>query len=336
MKKFLLLSLFGLCFANLTVWAQPTIDDAIIPAPGDSIPLVVCQPIDFQVNAIGPNQTWDFSNLTPDPVNPDYHFKYIEPSETPYIDRYPDADIVAVNADGQWAYYTYDGTTLLIIGVVAPDQMLGDGFGDYIDPEVEEIFPIAFNNTWFDEFDGTNFIGGFSSDFTGMVDGVVEGYGTLILPNGTFQNVLRIREERESQIAGAPVTNVSTLYRYLSADQQLWLLSMESFPSGPPIIHYNKNPEVISSTQQVSNQSFNIQLVPNPISAGHAFQVIAPEQTIRELQLLNALGQKISQPVSIRSVNSESTEVSLPADLWPGIYLLHGQVDGMFFSKKIV
>ncbi len=314
MYRIVLLWAIALC-PFTTLFAQPTADQNIIPQFLDSLAMVQCQSADAQDALNGADQTWDFSGLSPDPIEPDYFFKFFDPQNTPHADRYPEAELAAINADSNFIYYRVENDAILLIGAVAEVPNFGTAFSDYEVPETEEVFPVEYLNSWADDFSGTNSAGPISSPFTGNVSGEVDGYGTLILPNGTFNQVLRVKEERSLRIMGAPEMQ-STLYRYVSQDYPLWLLSIEIFPTGPPIIFYQKDPLVISSLP-VLVPAPQIHFSPNPISTGSQLTITTPESDgTAILRIYNAQGQLLEQ----QNMVAGNLSLSIP-NHWPtGLY----------------
>ena len=312
--------------------AQPEVSNLIIPEFGDSIHLIKCMPADFQENAFGANQNWDFSGLTGEVAEPDYFFKFLDPQSTLHGDRYPDSELAAINADTQYVYYNMENGVLQLIGAVSEQPGFGTAFADYDNEETEEVFPIAFENTWSDNFDGLNVLGGFSAPFNGTVEGEVDGYGTLILPSGTFDNVLRIKEERTYTVSGSAPTS-SMMYRYVSADYNLWLLSMESFPSGPPLIYYRDTPIIISSNSDLDFSS-QIQLMPNPVSVNDLLYIKMGGHTLQAIQVYDVNGR--GTPLEFNANSNSSVELKLPKNLSSGHYIIQGVLGDGIFSKKII
>lgn len=323
-----------LLYFILPIWimAQPVISEEIIPSFEDSIALVKCSPANFQENLFGADQTWDFSGLTAEPMEPDYYFKFLDPALTLHTDRYPNSILAAINKDSQYVYYVLENGVLQLVGAAIEDETVGTAFADYNTPETEEVFPISFENTWTNNFDGTNVLGTFSAPFSGTIEGVVDAYGTLILPTGTFNNVLRIKEERTYQVTGGPVAS-STMYRYLSADYKLWLLTMESFNSGSPIIYYRIDPEISTSnkTLDISNA---IQIKPNPVRLNQSIYLESNFQKLERLRLFDSKGEQVS--INYRDNGNSIFEIQLLNKLSTGLYFLTGVSDEGYFTKKIV
>jgi hypothetical protein len=54
-------------------------------------------------------------------------------------------------------------------------------------------FPCTFQSSWEDDFAGAIDLMGFPLSVMGNVIGIADGYGTLVLPEGTVNDVLRVR-----------------------------------------------------------------------------------------------------------------------------------------------
>ena len=333
MKKSLLW-ICGCWLAFFSLSAQPTITDVIIPEAGDSIHLIRCAPADLQEEASGANQNWDFSGLSPSASDPEFYFKFLAPQNTPFGDRYPTADLAAINADSQFVFYTYDGQTLELIGAVAEVPNFGNAFADYTNAETEERFPVTYNDSGSDDFAGMNVTSVASANFSGSVSGVADAYGTLILPSGTFPNVLRVKDERTYQVAGAPA-EMSTLYRYMSLDYPLWLLSIETFTNGgDPIIFYQDSPNLLTSTTFLETLT-PVEVFPNPLSSGQSLRVTCEDRVEQAFALYNATGQRISLTEPNR-IAENTYQVNLPAAIPAGIYFLEIPFKNGSHLEKIV
>lgn len=326
MKQSVLL-LVGLYAYSLC--AQPTISTDIIPAFGDSLHYVWANETDPLDNLTGANQTWDFSSLEANANNPDYYFKFIDPANTPHIDRYPNAELAAMTPGGEFVYYVLTNGTLELMGGVAEVPVFGTAFSDYDNHETEVVFPIQYGDSHTDIFDGNNEAGGFSAAFAGTWSAEVDGYGTLILPSGTFENVLRIKEERTYNITGAP-SEMSTLWRYASAEHSLWLLSIEEFSNGGDAqVFYADSPNIINSVNENRLPGFSI--FPNPVKAGQSINIKNIDEEIDAAFLVGFSGNLISRNII------KYNRLHVPTDLLPGVYFLKIiSKDGRFFSEKII
>ncbi len=309
--------------------AQPTVTTAIIPTFGDSLHYVWAGAADPLDGLTGAGQTWDFSSLASNQQQPDYYFKFLDPANTPHADRYPNAELAATTPDDNYIYYALSNGTLELVGAVAEVPNFGTAFSDYDNNETETVFPMDFGNSHSDTFDGTNSVGAFSSDFNGTWSAQVDGYGTLVLPIGTFTNVLRTKEERTFNLTGVPGES-STLWRYSTPDRSLWLLSIEQFDNGSPdLVFYASSPQVVTSSREVGPAGFSI--FPNPVKAGQ--QVIFENGNGRTAEVV--LSDFSGKIFSEKMLNDGKFELS--PDLPPGLYFLKiKNSEGGFFTEKII
>ncbi len=310
-------------------YAQPTVTSAIVPVFGDSLHYVWADSADPLDGQTGGNQTWDFSSLAPHPLHPDYYFKFMDPADTPHADRYPGAELAAVTPDGNFVFYVLTNGTLELMGATAEVPTLGTAFSDYDNNESEVVFPINFGDSHSDTFDGTNSLGAFSGDFDGTWSAQVDGYGTLVLPIGTFTNVLRTKEERTFNITGMPGLS-STLWRYSTPDRSLWLLSFERFDDGSPDqVFYASSPQVVTSSVEVRPAGFAI--YPNPVQAGRQVVFENLDGRFAEMVLSDFSGKIIAGKTLYDG------QITMSADLPPGFYFLKFKnAEGGVFTEKII
>lgn len=167
-------------FVACTLAAQPVITAADAPSIGQQFTyngdgLYVALP------AGGANQTWDFSGSAGSPGNT---LAVIAASAGMGASAFPNAD-VALAASG---FEEFIGITAA--GLEHMGQYIGSDNVVYTDPELYMQLPCTYGQTWTDDFVG-NWAGG-ANTFTGNTTSSASGFGTLILPSGTFVNVLRI------------------------------------------------------------------------------------------------------------------------------------------------
>lgn len=218
-----------LCLAVTGLVAQPSIQQISMHA-GDA---VVIDP-DFPITEAGPggaNAVWDFSGSS---------FSGLEmvhtamlPTSTPYAANYPDATM-ALHAewfDGYeieiYAYMSFDG------GYTDHGEFLlfdGDEYpGVYTDPLLFFTLPLTTTSSGEDTYISVDeYVGGSTITATGNHSWTVDGYGTLILPNATYTDVLRIhavqQEDLSIDIGGATIPSEA------SREEWWWVKADIPFP----------------------------------------------------------------------------------------------------------
>ena len=182
--------------------AQPIIDSTTLPLPN----LFMTYGVDTVASdslllGTGPNQVWDFSNLLQlDYIDTTF---YLHPDSTPFASEpFAQSALYALNDLGIYTYLerfasssgpeAYDVTT----GIAGINPLIGSFSAPATDRDTLLLTPLTYNSIFFD--DG---VYEFSTTFSGIPVDVritvthydtANGYGTLILPNMTVNNVLKI------------------------------------------------------------------------------------------------------------------------------------------------
>lgn len=181
MRKIYLSYLFSLG-ASICI-AQPTLTvSGNSPMPG----------VDFTVHYDtwqsegngGANQTWDYSGLTSDSTKT---ISYVDPMSTPSGASFPNAEVCQVDYSG-YIYYDYDNNNWDYIGAEAAGTVISS-----TDPATFLELPLTYGDSWSDTRASTMQFG----TRAGTISGNADGYGTLILPWGTINDVLRIHVEED-------------------------------------------------------------------------------------------------------------------------------------------
>jgi hypothetical protein len=239
MKNATLVALLALGVTS-TVSAQSTITQANIPVIGDEVPIAICEGMVMPGNA-GADQIWDMSTLV---EKEQRSFTYVAPASTPWGDDFPAATICGVSWDNSYSFYEVTSSALSVVGqTIVPTP--GDTTRIEFD-NLEQIIaiPYTYQTKFLDEFDGTFYTQGFEVDFEGSLDFEADGYGTLILPTGTYENVVRYHFFRE-QTNGGLSTQTKHQWAWVSPDYRFWLLLMETVDDGfneTHLIWYDKAP----------------------------------------------------------------------------------------------
>lgn len=182
MRAYLPVVLFLL--APLLASAQPVIQSsASMPGPGFALPVKVGTPTG-SVGGSGGDQTWDFRAVSLIDVGT---LRVVAPSATPYSSSYPSAnyafEIAPIFGAKQYFYFitSADKFETLATGITT-----GPGSGtDYSpNPLTTLKFPFQFEESLSDTYQE---VGGTTETVTVTYD----AYGTLLMPYGTYANVVR-------------------------------------------------------------------------------------------------------------------------------------------------
>lgn len=136
----------------------------------------------FNPGPAGANQTWNFSGLDITLAGTD---TTIPVAGSPYAAQFPTANyLYKFEGMGGTRYYYHNLTSAKYeILSMAYDGTIGENYSP--DPLIWVTFPYTFNTVFTDTYQSTD--DEIATSFTSTYD----AYGTLVLPTGTFTNVIR-------------------------------------------------------------------------------------------------------------------------------------------------
>lgn len=164
--------------------AQPTLTSSMNFQPGDMFSFTNMDTVGVTPGASGANVTWNFASLTSGSTG---SLIYVDAATTPNASTFPNADVAAVDASSTYQYYS-TGSILADEGIYG-----GTTYITYSDPANFLVFPVSYNDTYTDNFSGSGSLGGNPVTRTGTTTTTADAHGTLILPFGTYNNVIRLK-----------------------------------------------------------------------------------------------------------------------------------------------
>lgn len=204
----------------------------------------------------GPDQVWDFSAMD---GGDQLSFLYAEPSEGIYADDYPSADWVEIGqgyANGGYTsaerYHSLGPEGVSTVG----EFIFGFGKVDYSIPRLVFPSPMDYGDVVSDNYQatGNNLETGDIDERVGESDFEVDGYGTLILPHITYNDVVRLRNFGEQELdlgGGIQVIFRDTIYLWYSQEENYFVANYskgEYVDLPAPVIEsisYIRNPDEI-------------------------------------------------------------------------------------------
>jgi hypothetical protein len=211
MKRYILF------LALLPFWSQAqTIQGSAFPAIGSVYKLTLTDTAGIQAGNSGTGITWEFASL----VNSGFTQvdSFLLPAATPYGSTFPSADITDHEVSPSTNYYVYyhnDGSEFQRIGNVQPDVVI------YSDPANEFPYPLSYgvsvNDTYYASYNQTTT--NTLVHMRGVASENADGTGTIVLPTGTYSNVLRVTGSR---IEHDTIFSSPNIYVYLEARYTNW------------------------------------------------------------------------------------------------------------------
>lgn len=249
--KYSLALMFSLC--TLFVLAQPTLNESNMMPMQSTIMNFNSSTAEVD-NPAGENMMWDNTNVF---GTPNTSYTVINPLWTPFTKDFSDVN---------WAL-TQDQTTLFFntvdTGLVYYGGVEGSTVIYYSDPQEFFSFPFTEGDTHYDEYTGSFSQDGVDYSRTGTVETTANGWGTMMLPNGTYDDVVRC-EIVESMEDVSLVINYTLDFEY----------TVFYAPStGYWIMQYG---EAVYADDQGSNQVIPFTVYLNDIETGIEDQATAP------------------------------------------------------------
>lgn len=173
--------------------AQPDVTRDDVFVAGDVFEFFGVNADNAEPGPAGNGVTWDFNGLTRLSAD-DFVTTYDNASVAPNADQFPNANLVAIQDAGPVNAYTFfdvNDQRFILEGLDLPDI----GVVTYDNKQIWLEYPLSFNETQMDDFDGQYVVTvqGFTvtAERTGDFSTTYDGFGTLILPDGTTVNDVR-------------------------------------------------------------------------------------------------------------------------------------------------
>lgn len=311
------------------VTAQPTLTAATSnPVVGTSVTYYSIAP--QPAGNGGANVTWDFSGVgagTPGTGN------YVACNAATNCSNFPGSNLVA-QAGGGSAYYIADNTRLAINGTVTPA-----GTVVYANPEDWTRYPVTYNTNYTD-----NFTASVTSTATvnrsGTITVTADGWGTLKLPNRTYNNVLRVKHEEaySDMLNGVPIGSyTSTIYTWHSPSYKEYLLSKTTLLANGQTLA-----DAMTYTSQtgvgiaaLSELEGSLQVGPNPVRGILHLRFETTANTELRITLTDLLGRPVAD-LGRQSYPQGSQHATLSTEgLARGLYLVRLQSEDQTIVRKV-
>jgi hypothetical protein len=241
----------------------------------------------------GASQTWDFSSVSSLGTST---FTTVDPATTANAATFTAASVATLQSS-TYNYYSGSASALSIEGYVYSSGLVIP----FSNPEQELSYPFSYASTFTDAFGGTYINGSTTIIRKGNITVTADGYGTLLLPTGTFNNVLRVlsvEDYADSTSTGAPYSQATTTaYSWYLPNIHCPILSFTSisFNGGPPVAQFGSYLDALSTDININSVSKNPIIVsPNPFNSSATLRLNST--TIlknAELKLYDVTGKKV-------------------------------------------
>jgi hypothetical protein len=334
-------------FFGLMVFSQVSLTSVNnAPVPGDSNSYIKIPWVD--PGGAGPDQVWDFSGIS---MTGEKLVSKIN-SPAPEKEKVAVDYTIIVSEPGSEFFCRLNGDQFMEVGGMKNEYSI-----TYSDPVVRMIYPLSFGNHFTDNFAGEGSVRKVKKvDFTGVYSVTADAFGTLILPDRAFLDVLRVRTESDGLEINQcntvevkivhyiwyapgrryPVLNVSTTERRVSGKDAgttktalLWTGSTGSTPEG------KGQPEGLANT----DGGPVVVAYPNPFGDNLNYYYFLRKPVPLAITMTDVTGRTsavlMKQQMQGEGLHTGSID---PAEfsLTPGIYYLRFVFDQQVVVKKVI
>ncbi len=241
--------------------------------------------------ANGAARVWDFSKLETNSQLTSYMY---DVSKTANAIDIPEANTV-LEEFGVKFFFKSTGDIMEQYGTVT-----GNTITKYDKPFVKMVFPFEYGDVYSGDFSGTIEGPTFKQPIEGTYTLEADAYGTLIIPTGTYRNVIRIKTYKEEHSKGSSCNCGVVSYKWYSKDIRYPLLTIiqSQNSNGMNTIrtaYYSKvklNEVTEKEKPELENISANI--YPNPFSESFKIDYYIQKDSPVEIVIFDNSGRKVS------------------------------------------
>lgn len=334
-----LLSFLLLCAGITGLIAQPSLTQAFAYVPGDVVTSVSIDTVGVQPGNGGANQTWNFAGIQ---LGTTSSSTCLAPSATPYASSFPTATVAFLaGSNNKHQYWKVNSTSAILLGQQETSQAQ-----IYQDPQTLITYPFTYNSNITDNVTCNYMANGFMVYRSGTSQTVADGYGTLVMPGGTFTNVLRVHltyQYKDSVDYGGGFSNVGYTdvneYHFFNAANKTALLSINYVSIGVPGSMYGAKLVAALATavgvDELSN-GINFNLYPNPTINNSTINFELESGATVKYELMTYTGQQVKQVNFGELPAGSQTQTIDVSGLSSGIYFLTLDVDGKISQRKLI
>ena len=237
---------------------------------------------------------------------------------------FPSANVKLTQSNGGVIYYNISSTKMEVVGLDA-----GGTVFTYSNPSTYMQYPVTTSYNYTDAFAASFTVSGFNFNRTGSIQSEYSGTGTLITPEGTFTNVVRIKSTQTNTdtYSGGTVNSSIVAYNWYKAGVHHELANVSDITgsSTSQSAYYTSVPANLGLEE---SELINLLMFPNP-SNGTVY--INSDEVISSIEVVQLSGELAMN----QAVNNTSAEMDL-SGLNSGMYLVkvYGQ-SGAVSVKRI-
>jgi hypothetical protein len=304
-------------------------------APGDEYKYFYTDTLAIVPGPAGIAQEWNFEDLNVDTV------LQIDSYLPPIVTNPPITGSTTVTGDSLngFTFFKNTATEYTMLGFTDSANV---NVVPYSNPMTMLTFPFSYGNTNTDNYAFTASFQGNNVNVTGTITTLADGSGNLLLPQGVFNNVLRVKYTVVSNatVLFFNVTQTQNIYEWYDGNYKFPLLHIETTVTSDPFGGAPTTDKIvwIKATGPASIKSLdgrsNFNLAPNP--AQDMVNVIFDNKNANPTKIIiaNAIGQIVYESnhldTKLSNLNISTSELD------KGIYFVTMIQNNSSFTKILV
>jgi hypothetical protein len=300
------------------------------PQPGDVLTYYPADTANVGTGASGAGQHWDYSGLLT--------------GTTPFSETYVDAGSAVPGANVAWTdpagtfkqYFSINSSAYSLVAVSAfsPPSLEPLWTLMYADPQTLLTYPFTYPGSFTDQHAAFYTLPQSSLFRIGTSSTIADGYGTLVLPAGTFENVLRLKiviDDRDSIVMTDPPLpfieeNHVEIFLWFDGIHKTPLLRIrKTAGTANGIVTYHKEVAVaagLNGVAEVPGTGVVFRLYPDPAATASCAEFTLAAPLTLEFSLVSQAGTTVR---TIKKEQFASGKHFVPLDvsgIAPGVYLV--------------
>ncbi|NOX86541.1 MAG: T9SS type A sorting domain-containing protein [Chlorobi bacterium] len=296
----------------------------------------------------GPNQTWDFANVTGELVITGKPMFCVDPSSTPFADSaaVTTADICAFGSDSistNYQYFVNSSSSQILTAMGNITQIGNADYGDFIDGIVEYEFPFTYNDSYDYSYEALGVDvnqGYYYMHDSSTVTVEADAYGTITTPVDTYQNTLRMKITQHQYLWTKLEPGDDWLflgdhifyeYRWMAPGIKVPVMFVVEYEDTEDYtVHYLVEYDFTTGIEEKTESK--IACYPNPVTDR---LTIRSDKAVTGIRLFSVNGRQMNE-ISIRT--NPANQYTIDFNRYPkGVYLIELEFeDGSMITKKII
>ncbi len=341
------LLLFVSVLSMQILYAQPVFTSSINLSVGDSYRYNGYDNVtNVEPGFSGENQVWNFAAITGTLTIKGKTHVCMLPSLTPFADSaaVANADICVVGEEStntNYIYFTNDNSSQVIAAMGSITQKNNALYGEYIKGVVQFKFPFTYASSFTYAYESQFYDVAKSFYYfrdSSIVTVEADGYGTVITPAGTWENVLRMKKTQHQYLWRKSETGANWVFigNYL-ANEYRWMAPGVKLPV-MFLLNFNGADEYIAHylveynfTTGVDEKNLGeVEIYPNPVTDR---LTISSDKLFNNIRLFSVSG-RLLEDIKTEPVNKTTVDFNTRKK---GVYIV--EVDfgiGNTVTRKII